>query len=86
MNKSEAINKVVDVLVAEMIPEVEKAHRVRTSKNHYAKYMGVFVKWDEMLADMPLKMSRDVRLEVIGRMMIKAGANEQGVIDARGLV
>ena len=86
MNKSEAINKVVDVLVAEMIPEVEKAHSVHTHKNHFDKYMGLFVKWDEMLAKMPLKMSRDVRLEVIGRMMIKAGANKQGVIDARMLV
>ena len=83
MNKSETINKVVDVLVDEMIPEVAKAHSLGTHKNHYDKYMGLFVKWDEILADMPLKMSRDVRLEVIGRMMIKAGANKQGVIDAR---
>ena len=86
MNKSEVIDAVVDVLVDEMVPEVEKVHSVRTSKNHYAKYMGLFVKWDEMLADMPLKMSRSVRLEVISRMMIKAGANTQGVFAARRLV
>ena len=84
MISKEKIKSSVDEAIELLKPVVKEVESsIPTTKNHYGEYMGIISSISEKFQSVDDSLTLRV---VIGRLLIKAGANSEGVQDALRLM